>query len=408
VSHCLEVELLWPDRTWTRLEGLHGQPSHNRTSKYLIAVLENLIRRLESLTLSVDNVSKQEAKRILGAVNDRLASALSAHLVDLYWHQPARDGVILNPFAGCDKNTGRGEPKPYYVTEESQGIWRWVYHRKETMFIEDILAKKPFPDGVRNEVTGQIERLEARHLDFFRDTDAIVAVPLFFKEVVWGIYSVEWPKPGGQYRPSVQETVRVLQELSRTAATILWKADAFEENRGQTERAINTFCERIQEDGADDFLSAYKFAFVARPFQPEFNPVETCLRNALEPKGVRAHAYSHPIGQPFVIEDIMKQVRAAHFGIIDITGHNPNVLLELGTMASLGKRRVILRRKGDRGASPFNLKDEYVLEYALEGGQMRIWREERGEPESLESVLGEFVEGLQQDGIFRGAREYVA
>jgi tetratricopeptide (TPR) repeat protein len=93
--------------------------------------------------------------------------------------------------------------------------------------------------------------------------------------------------------------------------------------------------------------------FLAEPFQPEKNKErrEWALRNVIDNafgKDFSRHnlriADKEP-KEPAIFCDICRMIQSSAYGIVDITGLNPNVLLELGMMFSLAKPVCILVEK---------------------------------------------------------------
>ncbi len=234
-------------------------------------------------------------------------------------------------------------------------LWSWVYRYRQPVWIEDIKSKD-LKKPAKNEATG--EDIDPLYLNIFQDTDSIMAVPLIFRDVTWGIYSIELPISG----KFTEEVLDVLERIAKSIALIIWKADTFELNQGQTANAIRLFTDSILEYGFQENLTPYRSGFIARPFTPEFNNLEACVTNFLEKRQIQARRYVYRQGTGIVIEDIMRQIRSSHFGIIDVTSLNPNVMVELGMFMVLRKKFLILRRQGDTTElPPFDIRSYHVV-----------------------------------------------
>ena len=89
----------------------------------------------------------------------------------------------------------------------------------------------------------------------------------------------------------------------------------------------------------------------------------------------------------------MDAIRLSHFGIIDITGCNPNVFLELGFMIALGKKFLLLRRNNDTTALPFDIQPYQHYTYKVRQRSIHVLQP-TGEYEPVESVLADFIRQL--------------
>ena len=358
-----------------------------------------MLNELEKLSLTLDTLTTTEAERILNAINKVFVNMLNPHIIDLIWKEEGRNGVILRPFTSSYDTSRRGGAKPYQVGEGLTSIWTWVYRHRRPVWIENIKSqdlKKP----VKNEATG--EEIDPLYLNIFPDTDSILAIPLIFRDMTWGIYSIELPISG----KFTQEILDLLERISKPIAVIIWKADTFVLNQRQTTDAVRLFTDSILEYGFQEMLTPYRSGFIARPFLLEFNSVENAINKILESRQIQARHYVSRQRAGIVIEDIMKQVRSSHFGIVDITGCNPNVMAELGMFMVLRKKFLILRRKDDRMELPFDIRPYHFTEYVMKESEMTCWDPVDERYESLEDILSPFIAELYYDPNFVAAKPW--
>ncbi len=359
-----------------------------------------MLSELEKLSLTLDTLTKPEAERILNAVNKVFVNMLNPHIIDLIWKEEGRNGVILRPFISSYDTSRRGGAKPYQVGENVTSIWTWVYRYRQPVWVEN-LRSKDLKKPVKNEATG--EDIDPLYLNIFSDTDSIMAVPLIFRDVIWGIYAIELPISG----KFSDEVLDLLERISRPIALVIWKADTFDLNQKQTTDAIRLFTDSILEYGFQEILTPYRSGFIARPFTPEFNSLEAQVQNFLEKRQIQARHYVYRQGTGIVIEDIMRQVRSSHFGIIDVTGFNPNVMIELGMFMVLRKKFLVLRRQGDTTVLPFDIRPYHVNEYIVQESQISCWDPVDERYESLESsILNPFITELFNDPNFIAAKPW--
>ena len=113
-------------------------------------------------------------------------------------------------------------------------------------------------------------------------------------------------------------------------------------------------------------LSQHRSCFFAYPFRDEFHRLRDEIAQILkENYGIQLTATSLEQRGTNIVEDIKNQIAAAHFGIADITGNNPNVLWELGLMIGYSKPVIILKDQADESPTPFDVHGEYRLTYRI-------------------------------------------
>jgi GAF domain-containing protein len=366
------------------------------------SINDSVIMDLEKLGLALGLMTKRDADQIIRAVNTKFAAMVEAHIIDVRWKEEAEGGGKLNSFSSFDQ-TMRGTPKPYLIKHDSNddptGVWTWVYENRKPLWIEGIKGKD-LKKAVKNEATE--DDIEPRYLNFFESTDSIMAIPLTFRDTVWGIYSVELPTSG----KLTQEIKKLMEWIARPLATIVWKADAQEFKQKQRAEAVRLFCTSWKEYEVEAMLTKYRTGFIARPFDPKFNVVEDCITETLENKDICAEHYKFGPGkETFVIKEIMDKVRSSHFGIVDITNCNHNVMLELGMMMVLGKRFILLRRHDDATRVPFDISSYHYFEYEEKPGpEIRLKDPGTNQYEPIKQVLEDFVKRLEDDPAFLAAK----
>lgn len=144
-------------------------------------------------------------------------------------------------------------------------------------------------------------------------------------------------------------------------------------------------------------LDKERSCFFAYPFQEKYHHLRDEVVKILRTKwGVRLRTTSLEMNDPRVVDDIENQIRAAHFGVADITGSNPNVLWELGVMMGLNKPVVILKDQTDPEKTPFDVHGSYRVEYQIVSssatGLVEYALLEKGLERSMKFILDRFPE----------------
>lgn len=351
-----------------------------------------MIDILEQLSLAVGPISKTDVKQLVESINRKVMSFLSAQVVKTYWLEEAQDGVLLRPVTFI--NTTRAEdPRPFQIRGEPSGILSWVFLNRCPLWLEG-LRSKDLSSPVNNEVDGSI--VAPDFLDMrggYAWMNSMMCVPLTVRGDVRGLYSVEL-QASGRLNKNVLD---LLQRIARSLSAMLWNADVYEYDIEKTSRAIQQFLATTMSEFAFDpiFLEErFPSGFIARPFEKSFSEVDEKIVELFKTKGVRARRYEPEGGRRFIIDEIMSQIRNSHFGVADITGSNPNVLIEVGMMMSLKKHFMLIRAKGDPSSPPFDISQYPLYEYELGTEGLRIWNPTDSKYQSFEQVLYRFIDQL--------------
>lgn len=93
-----------------------------------------------------------------------------------------------------------------------------------------------------------------------------------------------------------------------------------------------------------------------------------------------------------IYQEIESQVRNSHFGIVDITTINPNVLFELGLLAGADKKVIILKDRKDQAHIPSNISGHFRIDYETSvnesTGEVEYAHLRKGLERHLTSILG--------------------
>jgi hypothetical protein len=128
---------------------------------------------------------------------------------------------------------------------------------------------------------------------------------------------------------------------------------------------------RLQEENqrltpAAPALPAVRTAFFARPFLPEFAEIEEAIKRVFKREiGVRLETAAEKSEDLVVLQNIQAKIRNSHFLVADITGANPNVLIEVGYAMGAGKPVVLIQRQGDDTRVPFDVQPFLRLFYTV-------------------------------------------
>jgi hypothetical protein len=351
------------------------------------------------LAKSLDSISDDQCKDVIGVALDRLRSDVGAMVVDLWVRTPGREGIDVLSLYLARNDAMRPPPMLIALTSNATGLLVWVAENVKSVWIDDIDEMMKTNKSVQNRCDGSL--IEGRFVNLYDRTRGFAAVPVMFRSELRGILTVETDQP----RLIGDHHLHLMRALAEPTGIILWKADSFRERQSQINEAITTFKDATGKSSQP--LDPYRTGFIARPFRPDFDHIEVEIRAAFENERVQARAYVHRPGAGLVVEEMMRRISSAHFGLADITNMNSNVLIELGAMIASGKPFLIIQDMRERdAAAPFDIAGFQVYRYEISNGEIMI--SDPGSRQCLSEFVQKFIaEQARTNSDFRAAKEWV-
>lgn len=362
-------------------------------------MLQELCKELESVSTNLEFITEQDARRVFELFIERLEDELNSHIIDIIRRQPGSASLIMLPFISSDRKSRRGPIAGLEIKPDSLGVWPWIYNNRKPLWLQNVIDLDKGRDAV-NKIDGGV--IEKEYLWFHEETDEILVAPLIFKDNFMGLLSVEFPR----HVSLVREAVNEILDLSRYAATILWKVEVQNQFIEDTNAVITGFRKSMAGERIVPKLADIRLGFIGRPFSAEYEPVETYIVDYFCQKDVLVKPYKYAAKMDVVIEDIRSQVEASHFGIMDISGQDPNVMIEFGFLYALRKRFILLSRNEDSFDSPFNLKPFHYFRYEMKGEMLKVADPWSHQLRSIDEVLKQFLDELLSVQSFRDAKPF--
>jgi len=144
----------------------------------------------------------------------------------------------------------------------------------------------------------------------------------------------------------------------------------------RTDQQHETFLQfqQIVDEVKQKRVGTRKFAFVLMPFGDVRSDGERkewanfdklysfVIKPAVEDDGITCWRGDEISTRPYVLEDVIHHIETAQFIIVDISGGNPNVFLELGMCLKLEKEIILISRDEDSRV-PFNARNLRRIRY---------------------------------------------
>lgn len=354
-----------------------------------------LVDEYAMVAKGLDYVSEADAKDLVAAVLRQVRKNVKAARAEVWAAGEERGKTRLLQVA-CDGTPCRaGDDEPLYVDEKTPGVLAWAARTREAVWVNDVQSQRK-NDYVVNLATE--ERLPAEFHNFRDYLHATLTVPTPFRGKLRGLIRVESTTAGLHFTKGDLEGLRSLEQ---STAIVLWKMDAFKENLVHTEQAVKAFCRAL--DSSKPRMSPYRTGFIARPFEPEFERLSRKLEEIFRRREVRAKVYCPQQGGRLVVSEMIEQISSAHFGIVDLTGMNPNVLTEFGVLHGQNKGFLLFRSHKDTADLPFDLSGYHVHRYSFESDQLEL-HDPTGNGNTIDEVIGTFIdERLAVDPVFKAA-----
>jgi hypothetical protein len=101
-------------------------------------------------------------------------------------------------------------------------------------------------------------------------------------------------------------------------------------------------------------------AFVAIPYRPEFDAVKATIEEAALAANFKCEITGDLANPGTIMDQVWQGIRGADVVVADVTGHNPNVMYEMGLAAALGKEAIIMTQAEEL---PFDLRHWRTIHY---------------------------------------------
>jgi len=353
-----------------------------------------MIEGLDQLCKAIGIVDRGTARQVVEEVNRKLATLLRAQVVKFYWSRPAEDGTVLEPIAFINE-TRAPDPQQFTITAESRGVLHWAFRAGRPLWLENLRSSHQEPEqrNVLRPADPGIPTVDLL-LGDPPSCDSLMVVPIFERGVPYGLYIVEL-QSSARLTKGIAE---LLRELGESVGTLVYNADMYEYDASKTRDAVRKFFDAVKDVAIDPVIISQRVrtAFVARPYGGDFTSVQERVERALGGKGVQARHFTAEMNRA-VIDEIVSQIRNSHFCVVDLTANNPNVLTEIGMMIVMGKKLLVLRRRGDDSQIPFDISHYTYWEYEPHGTeQLHVWSAAENTTIPFDDVLERFLETLPQ------------
>jgi hypothetical protein len=101
-------------------------------------------------------------------------------------------------------------------------------------------------------------------------------------------------------------------------------------------------------------------AFVAIPYRRQFDEVKAAIQEAAQAANFHCEVTGDLAKPGTIMDQVWQGIRGADVVIADITGHNPNVMYEVGLAAALGKEVIITTQRQNL---PFDIRHWRTIRY---------------------------------------------
>ena len=101
--------------------------------------------------------------------------------------------------------------------------------------------------------------------------------------------------------------------------------------------------------------------FISLPYEASSSELRQVIEETLKENGVTATSID-PVTDSSVVAGVQDRIRDTDFMIADVTGANPNVMIEVGMAIGMGKR-ILLLSKTRTTALPAGLAAQQVAVY---------------------------------------------
>ena len=353
-----------------------------------------LIDEFNRLAMSVDYLHPEQVDQICSSVLNRLLEDAGGIIADIWvLKEGVRDTSVLERRFHSGEGPQGAQQIAISPPPEKRNLLSWVAEKQKPLLLEDI---HPDMQAAINKIGGEIVGEE--YLDIHHRTRGFAAVPIVYRSLR-AVLSLEVDQPDHLNTLHTDLLGDLVDPIGKT----LWKLNYFIENKTQTDTVIRSFTKTYSSPPSK--LYPYKTGFFARRFEDNFKRIEVMISQFCRDERICARSYAHQTGGTVVIKEITEQIRASHFGIVDISDLNLNVLIEFGIMLGADKEAIILRRRGGVTDLPFDIRPYYVHEYEYDRDSVYVHNQNGRIP--LDRFIRDFRRGfLARNKAFRDAKDW--
>ncbi len=201
-----------------------------------------------------------------------------------------------------------------------------------------------------------------------------------------------------------------MESLGNELGRVLRKSNEHESNISNTNQSIEDFLNEINnvEFQKDILKERIKTGFIARPFDSQFDKIGENISRYFQAKKIFARHFDANLHGGLIINQIIAQIRDSHFCIADISGNNPNVLLEVGIMIAENKPIRILQHYDIKQDAPFNVNGYQIYKYKTQSLSNKLLVAYPGEERfrDFKVMIDSFMCELEENGVFANSKPY--
>lgn len=392
--------MLKPYNTFTTFSLVHAVKLMNSNIVFVLR-LKDMLQELEDLSNALDKISEDEAKSLITHVNTRLRGVLNAEIIDVLFKEEAKGGgVILRPLSSVVTTGGRDEAAPWPVNANSLGVWPRVFFDNKAVWLENIKQKRNNKEGIWNELfpnKSEAELVSGKDVKkIYFNTDSMLCMPLSIEHNMVGLFCIELPESG-----IINDKIySFLKRLARCYACLAWQVSSFKLSKKLTIKAIEHFKTSVTGVRISEYVSYSERGVFLRPFGKQFNLIDRALCEAFDANNIELKNF---VASPSagIMNELKTVLKLSPFGVVDISGLNPNVLIEYGMMKVLEKNIMLLRNVEDKGVLPFDINADQVDHYELRGNEAHIIDPSNGNLVPLKERVFGFIQYLRNEGLLQ-------
>ncbi|MGB8216851.1 MAG: hypothetical protein WCE94_06070 [Candidatus Methanoperedens sp.] len=324
----------------------------------------------EATSLLMDNIAEAYAKRfgvkmfeIVWKMEDKVHGCLCWTPIGQYPQDenseyPIRHGKYPSIHIGLF-NRCQNEKIPIYVKNLKKLYKGEITEVRNEFFPERMIKKEEYYQGNP-------------------DTDEELIIPMIIKGAVLGLINLECDR-----EIKLPKIIRKeLEAISSPLAKIIEKSELDKERREVLKKKIA----KLKFDDIQP-LKEKPLGIYLRPFDSEFIHVENKIKELLKEYQVDFNVVESTTSETLIDEGIINQIKTCDFAIAEITGMNPNVLVEIGLLIGCGKHFSLIQNEIDKNKErPFDLDHREIHVY-------HVNKEETGEVTEI-NFKKKFVKSL--------------
>jgi len=315
--------------------------------------MKDMINRVSNLSNTLPDTLA--TKKFMNKISQAYANKFGAIIFEIVWKTECPvNGLKWSPIGFYNYKASPPDNHESFNARWSEGLFDVCMQNRKPVLVRHLKAL------IDNDVAFVTEEYSKKPIDRntyhlgYKETNSELIIPIILRDNFVGLINIESKEADNLTDEITKEIIEIIEPIGH----IIEKSELDKERRAQ-------MLDYVEKMKLEEIITEIRnpYCFLARPFGIEFLESENAIRQILNEHNINLETGQSDTSVNSIIDDIIEQIRNCSIGIVDITGLNPNVLMELGIIIGNKKPYFLVRNSNDQEELPFNIKNKQIYTY---------------------------------------------